>query len=124
MDTPVQQQKTIHVQVTAIHCRLAIQLQPKTYRNEEITGMYITINAIESYPDIPGCMTAEEIREVTLQYEHLSNLAKFIICIWPSTKTEGLKELQPYWSSLDEIAVIDGIAIAGRRTIIPIATTY
>ena len=38
---------------------------------------------------------------------------------WPSTKNEAHKELQPWWSSRDEIANIDGIVIKGRRLIIP-----
>ena len=41
--------------------------------------MYITINARESYMDISDCMTAEELREVTLGDEHLSALAKCIL---------------------------------------------
>ena len=38
--------------------------------------------------DIIECMTGEEIREVTLDEEHLSTLTEFIHCGWPSTKAE------------------------------------
>ena len=39
-------------------------------RSEEIPGMNITIDAIESCIDIPDCMTAEEIKSATIDDEH------------------------------------------------------
>ena len=40
--------------------------------DEEIPDMHITINTIESCTDIPDCLTAEEIREATLEDNHLN----------------------------------------------------
>ena len=40
--------------------------------------MHITTSAIQSYTDIPHCMTWEEIRKVTLEDEHLSSFAEII----------------------------------------------
>ena len=48
--------------------------------DEEIPGTHITINAIESCTDIPDCKTAEEIRKVILEDEHLNALAELILC--------------------------------------------
>ena len=42
--------------------------------------MHITINAMQSAMDIPGCLTVEEIREVTLEDEHLSALVELVLC--------------------------------------------
>ena len=77
--------------------------------------MHITINAPESCTDIPDCMTAEEITEVTLE-EHLSSLAQLVS--WPSTKTEVHKELKPYWSFRDEVTIRDKTAIKERINIL------
>ena len=71
--------------------------------------------------DIPNCMTAEEIKEVTLKDEHFIALAELILHSWPFTKCEEQKELQPYWSFWDEIAIIERTAIKGRIIIIPVS---
>ena len=41
----------------------------------------------------PDCTMAKEIREVTLEDEHLIALAELELCGWPSTKAELQKEL-------------------------------
>ena len=80
-------------------------------RDEEIPGMCIIINTIESCMDIPYCITAGQIKEVTLEDEHLSAVSECILHSWQSIKMEIQKEWQPYSSFKDEIAIIDGIAI-------------
>ena len=65
--------------------------------------------------DIPYCMTAEEIRLATLDDEHLGILSEYVLCIWPSTKVKMQKDLQPYWSFIDEIVIIDAITMKGRN---------
>ena len=67
-------------------------------RDKEIPGMCITINMIESYADIPNCMTKVEIGEASLEVKHLSAYAEHVLCGWLSTQTEVQKELQCYWS--------------------------
>ena len=66
----------------------------ETNRDKEISGMCITINAIESCTDIPGCITAEEIRVATLDDQHLGILSEHVFHILSSTKAEVQKELQ------------------------------
>ena len=66
-----------------------------TNSDEDISGIYIIINAVESCTDIPDCMTAGEIREVTLEGEHLSALADFILCVCPSTETGVQRKSNP-----------------------------
>ena len=60
-------------------------------------------------------MTAEEIRLATLYDEHLGILSEYVLCIWPSTKVKMQKDLQPYWSFMDEIVIIDAITMKGRN---------
>ena len=69
--------------------------------------MNITINAIESFMDISGSMTAEEIRSVTTDDEHICRLSEYVLHSWLSITAEVQKDLQPYWSFRDEIAIID-----------------
>ena len=59
------------------------------------------------------------IRDVTLEDEHLSAMAEFILCNWPSIKTEVQKELQHLLVIQGKIEIIDRIAIKGRRITIP-----
>ena len=75
--------------------------------------MRITINAIELWTDILDCITTGEIRKAALEGEQFSVLAEPILHGWPSTKTEVQKELQPYWSFSNEIAILSGTAVKG-----------
>ena len=49
-----------------------------------------------------------------LDNEHLSMLSKYVLCSWQSRKVEVQKETHLYWSSRDEIAIIDGTAMKGE----------
>ena len=51
------------------------RLNHKTIRDEEIPGISVTINAMESCIDIPDCMTTDKIRLTTLDNEHLGRLS-------------------------------------------------
>ena len=64
-------------------------------------------------------MTAEQIRLATLDYEPLGILSGYVCHNWPSTKAEVQKQLQPCWLFKDEIAIFDGIAMKGKRIIVP-----
>ena len=38
---------------------------------------------------------------------------------WPNTKRECKREVQPYWPSRHDLAVIDGVLVKGDRIIVP-----
>ena len=57
-------------------------------------GMCITINAKESCTGIPDSMTAEGIREATIEDECLSTWLELILHSWPSTETATLLIIQ------------------------------
>ena len=46
-------------------------------------------------------------------------LSDLVLHSWPLTKVEVQQELQPNWSFRDEIAIIEGIVMKGRRIIVP-----
>ena len=50
-----------------------------TGKNEEKSGIHLGINNIEAWPYILQCITAEEIREVTLEHKYLSTLAECVL---------------------------------------------
>ena len=83
----------------------------ETNRDEEITGMGITINTIASCTHMPEWMTSEEIRIATLENKHIGILSELIICSGPSTKADVQKNLQPYWLLTDETAIYNGTAM-------------
>ena len=68
--------------------------------------------------DIPDWMMGEEIKIAVVYDECIVMVSELIVFCWPSTKAEVQKDLQPYWTFRDEIAVIDGIAMRGGRIII------
>ena len=45
-------------------------------------------------------------------------LSEYVLHGWPSMRAEVLKGLQPYWSSRDEIAIIDGTIMKRKRIIV------
>ena len=67
----------------------------------------MTVDSKESCMDVPHCIQAEIIRLATLDNEHLAVLSEYVWNAWPLMKAEVQKELQPYWSLRDEIAIID-----------------
>ena len=65
---------------------MVIRHKHATDMDEEMQGKHLSINAIEACTDILECITSEEIREVTLEDEHLSTLAELKFCGRSSTK--------------------------------------
>ena len=58
-------------------------------------------------------------KNATLDDEYLVILSGYVLCSWPSTKAELMKELQSYWSLRDEVVIIDRSVMKGRGIIIP-----
>ena len=77
--------------------------------------MYMNANAIEIYSEILECMTEEEIGCVTIDDDHISAHSTYVIHGWSSRRAQVIKEVQPNWSFRDEVAVIDDIAMKGRK---------
>ena len=90
-----------------------------TNRNEEIMGMKITINLIDSHMDITDYMTTEEIMLATIDNKHLSMLSGYILQGLPSMRAKVQKDIQPYRSFTEEIVIICGIAMQCERIMIP-----
>ena len=84
-------------------------------KDEEILGMSLIINAVETCTDIPKCMMAEEIRQPMQDDDHPSAVSTYRVHGWPSTRAQVWKELQPYWPFRDDITVKDRIAMMGQK---------
>ena len=64
-------------------------------------------------------MMAEEIRSVTVDNEVLIMLSYYILLSCQLIRAGVQKGPQPYWSFRDEISIIDGIKVKGKRIVIP-----
>ena len=60
----------------------------KENKNDEILGMKININAMDTAKVIPKCMTIQEIQQATIKDEHLHQLRQCIIRGWPESRNE------------------------------------
>ena len=83
--------------------------------------MDIQVDAIQTTMDMAECVSMAEIQQASSIDNHLQQLRGIIITGWPDTMDELHPDLQPYWSYRDELAVIDGIILKGKCSIIPIS---
>ena len=88
-------------------------------KDKEITGMQISLNALQSTTIIPKCMTMQGLQEATSQDQYLQCLMEFVIQGWPANKNQLPQNIRTYWTFRDDMAVTDGIVIKGRHIVIP-----
>ena len=84
----------------AIHSRLAIETEPAENKDEEITGMKLSIDTVSTTTDIPTCMSVNNIQEVTQNDTHLQDLKGYTIRGWLSNRND-IKQ-KPYSMLRDE----------------------
>ena len=80
--------------------------------------MQLNIDAIQTNNDIPGWMTIHKLQQATPQDEHPQHLKEHIIQGWPENRDQISQDMRTYWMFLDDMAVIDGLILKGRHTII------
>ena len=88
-------------------------------KDQPIKGMELQVDVIQTTTDMPECLSMTDLWQVSSQDSHIQKLKHFIITGWPDSKDEVSKELKPYWSYRDELAVIDSVVLKGRCIIIP-----
>ena len=77
-------------------------------RGEEITGMQISFNVIQSITNVPECMTMHELQEETSQDQHIPDLMEYVIQMWTDSKNQLPQDIRIYWMFRDDMAVIGG----------------
>ena len=87
-------------------------------KDEEIMGMQISINVIQSNTNIPECMTMCELQEVASQDQYPQHLVEYVIQGWCETKSQLPQDIRAYWAFRDGMAVIDRVVIKGRCIVI------
>ena len=87
--------------------------------NEEIAGMQVNVNIVETTTNIPEFMTILELQHETALDNHLQQLKEGIIKGWPENKDNLPQNLRPYWTFQDDMAIIDRVMIKGRFIVIP-----
>ena len=88
-------------------------------KDDEIHGMDIRVEAIQTSMNILECMSIPQIQQATAQDEHLQWLKGYIITGWPEIKDQVQQDMRTYWSFKDDKAVIDGIIMMSKCDIIP-----
>ena len=88
-------------------------------KDKEITGIQISINAIQSTTNIPECIKMHELQEATSQDQHLHHLMEYFLQGWPESKIQPPQDIRTYWLFRDNMAVIDGVVVKGRHIVIP-----
>ena len=58
--------------------------------------MDVRVDAIQSTTDIPECISISQVKQATVQDEHLQHLKNIIIAGWPSTKDQLHIDIRPY----------------------------
>ena len=82
--------------------------------------MDIRVDAIQSATNILECISISQVQQSTAQDELLQWLNNIIITGWQSTKDEVHIDIRPYWSSRDDLAVIDSVVMKGRHKMVPV----
>ena len=86
-------------------------------KDEEISRMNLGIDVRDDCPDIPECMSTQEIWDATQEDNHLQALMAYIINGWPMTEAEVKHEIHLHWIFYGDLAVTAGVALKYRRTI-------
>ena len=84
-----------------------------------ILGVNLNKNVIETCTEIQEWMMVEDIRHANLEDDHTYALSTYVIHYWLSTRSELLKEVQPYLSFRDNEAAIDRNEMKDRWRIVP-----
>ena len=93
---------------------MTVQEQPYRYKDQEIIGMNISVNAISKMVYMPVCTSLEDIQMAAHEYSHLQKLKSYIIHGWLHKKDELEHSIKYYW------LIRSGIAIKSNRIIIPL----
>ena len=80
-------------------------------RDEQISGMSISIHTISTMIDALVCMLIENIRAATSEDAELQILQAHIIRGWPQNKDELQHSLGGHWPIRHALSIIYGIAI-------------
>ena len=87
-------------------------------KDQEITSLNINVNAISKAVIVPVCTSIEDIQAATHRYAPLQKLKSYIIYVLPHHE-ELEHSIRHYWLIRSELAMIDAIAVKGKRIIIP-----
>ena len=90
------------------------------HKDEEITGMQVNINTIQTTTTIPEYMMICELQQQTSQDSYSQQLKEQVIKGWPENKDQIAQNFRPYWMFQVDMVVIDGFILKGRGVVIPV----
>ena len=80
-------------------------------------GMDVQVGAIQTAMDMPECVSMAEIKHASSLDNHLQQRKGIIITGWSDSRDKLCVDFQPYWSSRDDLGVIDGVILKGKHII-------
>ena len=83
----------------------------KKKKDKEITGMQVSINAIQFTTNVLECMTMCALQDAMSQDQYLKHLMKYVIQGWPYSKNQLPQDIRTYWMFRHDMAVIHGAVI-------------
>ena len=75
----------------------------------------MSMNGISTSRTIPVCTSMQHMQTATCEDVHLQELRTNIIQGWPQKKEEVTQSIRQSWPIKNELAMIDGIAMKGKR---------
>ena len=87
--------------------------------DQEIAGMGINMNTINTSVNLPVCTSIEDLQVVIHEDAHLQELRAYIVQGWSHKKEEVYHSMRQYWPKRNDLAMTDGIVMKGKRLIIP-----
>ena len=96
-NTPIQNQNHIQPGLDLFITYWFSRQNHNENKDEEIPGMLLNIDTIQTMTNIPDCMTIQQLQQGTSQDDHLQQLKCYIIRGWPENKDQIPQDMQTYW---------------------------
>ena len=91
----------------------------KDDKDEEIAGMQVNINTVETATNIPKCMRICELQHKTALDNHLQQMKEYIIKELLENKDNIAQNLRSYCTFQDDMAFIDRVILKDRHIVMP-----
>ena len=67
-------------------------------KDEEICGMAVKVDTIQTMTNIPECMSIPQFQQATTQDKDLQYLKGYIITGWPENRDQMPQDMRMYWT--------------------------
>ena len=97
--------------------RLGLKTENEENKDEEIASRMLNLN--DKTTNILACMTIQDNQKTKQNGTNLKCLKAYNIDSCLSSRVDVKQDIQPYWTFRDRLAIVDEVAMKGRKIIIP-----